>query len=138
MYFLSSMRGDFQLSSTNVPLNEPHNVPFNADLNEIPTWRGLISRIKYFILTVSFWNFIRPKQKAIFLLNQKYVCTSFYSLFNFRNIILFKLDTKSVHLMLIRTISEEKLVFLASKSTLEVFMWSMWYSLRLYITIVKC
>ena len=36
------MRGDFQLSSANVPLNEPLNVPFNADLNEIPTWRGLI------------------------------------------------------------------------------------------------
>ena len=42
MYFLSSMRGDFQLSSANVPLNEPLNVPFNADLNEIPTWRGLL------------------------------------------------------------------------------------------------
>ena len=35
--FLSSMRGDFQLSSANVTLNEPLNVPFNADLNEIPT-----------------------------------------------------------------------------------------------------
>ena len=29
------MRGDFQLSSANVPLNEPLNLPFNADLNEI-------------------------------------------------------------------------------------------------------
>ena len=28
------MRGDFQLSSANVPLNEPLNVPFNANLNE--------------------------------------------------------------------------------------------------------
>ena len=46
MYFLSSMRGDFQLSSANVPLNEPLNVPFNADLNEIPTWRGLMSSYK--------------------------------------------------------------------------------------------
>ena len=36
------MRGDFQLSSANVPLNEPLNVPFNADLNEIPTLRVLI------------------------------------------------------------------------------------------------
>ena len=43
MYFLSSMRGDFQLSSANVTLNEPLNVPFNAYLNEIPTWRGLLS-----------------------------------------------------------------------------------------------
>ena len=42
LYFLSSMRGDFQLSSANVTLNEPLNVPFNANLNEIPTWRGLL------------------------------------------------------------------------------------------------
>ena len=42
MYFLSSMRGDFQLSSAIVTLNEPLNVPLNADLNEIPIWRGLL------------------------------------------------------------------------------------------------
>ena len=36
------MRGDFKLSSANVTLNEPLNVPFNAYLNEIPTWRGLM------------------------------------------------------------------------------------------------
>ena len=42
LYLLSSMREDFQLSSANVTLNEPLNVPFNADLNEIPTWRGLL------------------------------------------------------------------------------------------------
>ena len=32
-----SMRGDFRLSSASVTLNEPLNVPFNADLNEIST-----------------------------------------------------------------------------------------------------
>ena len=31
------MRGDFLVSSANVTLNETFNVPFNADLNEIPT-----------------------------------------------------------------------------------------------------
>ena len=46
MYFLSSMRGDFLLSSANLPLNEPLNVPFKAHLNEIPTWRGLLSLIR--------------------------------------------------------------------------------------------
>jgi len=45
LYFLYSMRGDFQLSSANVALNEPLNVPFNADLNEIATWRGLMSSL---------------------------------------------------------------------------------------------
>ena len=42
LYFSSSMRGNFQLSSANVTLNEPLNVPFNANLNEIPTWIGLM------------------------------------------------------------------------------------------------
>ena len=38
------MRGDFHLSSANVTLNEPLNVvSFNANLNEILTWRGLLS-----------------------------------------------------------------------------------------------
>ena len=45
LYFLSSMREDFQLSSVNVTLNEPLNVPLNADLNEIPTWRGLLRNV---------------------------------------------------------------------------------------------
>jgi len=34
------MRGDFQLSSPNIMC---HSMSFNADLNEIPTGRGLIS-----------------------------------------------------------------------------------------------
>ena len=37
------MRGDFLVSSANVTHNETLNVPFNANLNEIPTWRGLLS-----------------------------------------------------------------------------------------------
>ena len=57
LYFLSSMRGDFQLSSANVTLNEPLNVPFNADLNEIPTWRGLLSGTLHYVSACG----IRPK-----------------------------------------------------------------------------